>query len=99
VKNESLRKLEERAAINMPMQGSAADMLKIAMVRVHEALKKLKMESKMILQVHDELVFEVPGEEEKEMRSLAIDKMKNAVELRVPVEVEVGTGKSWYEAH
>lgn len=98
-KNAAVRQFEERAAINMPIQGTAADMIKIAMINIHNAIKKEKLKSLMILQVHDELVFDVLKDEVKTMESLVTEKMKAALKLDVPVEVEVGTGKNWFEAH
>jgi DNA polymerase I len=97
--NAAARAEDERAAINMPIQGTAADMIKIAMINIAEELKKKKMESKMLLQVHDELVFEAKTEELEELKKIVIDKMKNAIKLNVPIEVEVGVGDTWFEAH
>jgi DNA polymerase-1 len=97
--NRQLREFAERTSINTPIQGSAADMIKIAMIHIHRSLKNANMTSKMILQVHDELVFEVPGEEIDKMKSLIKDCMEKAMALRVPVKVEIGTGENWLEAH
>ena len=97
--NATARAEDERAAINMPIQGTAADMIKIAMVNIYNEFVKNKLESKMLLQVHDELVFEVQIKEIERVKKIVIDKMKNAIKLDVPVEVEVGVGDSWYEAH
>ena len=93
------RKAAERMAINMPIQGSAAEMIKIAMLDIAKALKNNKMKSKMVLQIHDELIFELPEDEELSLKKIVIDKMENAVELIVPLVVEYGIGKNWYEAH
>lgn len=98
-KNQNLRQNAERQAINMPIQGTAADMIKIAMVRIDADLTKKKLESKMLLQVHDELVFEIEKEEEATMRKLVEKQMKEAMNLSVPIEVEIGVGKNWLEAH
>jgi len=98
-KNSAVRNAEERQAINMPIQGSAAEMIKIAMVAIHKEMKKRKMESRMLLQVHDELVFESPKNEVKELEKLVAEKMKTAMKLSVPVDVEVGTGPNWLDAH
>ncbi|HQI81690.1 MAG TPA: DNA polymerase, partial [Deltaproteobacteria bacterium] len=84
-------------AINTPIQGSAADIIKLAMVRIHERMKG--MQSRMILQVHDELVFEVVPDELEQVRTLVKHEMENAFPLHVPVHVDIGTGKSWAEAH
>jgi DNA polymerase-1 len=98
-KNAVVRQRDERVAINMPVQGSAADMIKIAMINIHEEFKKEKMKSKMILQVHDELVFDCDKDEIKEVEKIVTNKMKRALKLIVPIEVEVGIGENWYEAH
>jgi DNA polymerase I len=97
--NPTVRAEDERAAINMPIQGTAADMIKIAMINIFEEFKKNRYESKMLLQVHDELVFEVKKSEFEEVKKCVIRNMKNAIKLNVPVEVEAGDGKSWFEAH
>lgn len=98
-KNAVVRQRDERVAINMPVQGTAADMIKLAMIDIHNELKKKKMRSKMILQVHDELVFEVEKGEEEVLKKLVVNKMKNALKLNCPVDVEVGIGSNWFEAH
>jgi len=97
--NPTVRAEDERAAINMPIQGTAADMIKIAMIKIFEDFKKNGYESKMLLQVHDELVFEVKKNEFEEVKKCVIKNMKNAIKLNVPVDVEVGEGKNWFEAH
>jgi DNA polymerase-1 len=97
-KNGNLRARAEREAINMPMQGSASDIVKIAMLRADDALRRAKLQARMILQVHDELVFEVP-EAEVERTSEVIKKaMESAAELAVPLVVEIGVGKNWMDA-
>ena len=83
----------------MPIQGTSADMIKRAMIDIHRALKAEKLKSKMLLQVHDELVFEVYEKEEKRVRALVEDKMKHALAMNVPIEVEIGVGANWLEAH
>jgi DNA polymerase-1 len=97
--NAAARAEDERAAINMPIQGTAADMIKIAMINIAKHFEENKYQSKMLLQVHDELVFEVKKSELEEVRKIVTDDMKNAMKLNVPIEVEIGTGKDWYEAH
>jgi len=99
--NFTVRGFAERNAINSPIQGSAADMIKLAMIRVHEEMKKKHWNSKMILQVHDELVFDATEEELPELKDLIIKCMTGAMVLPngVPVEAEVGVGKNWLEAH
>lgn len=96
-KNYAVRQMAERAATNAPIQGTAAELIKIAMIRIHEAMQKAKLASKIILQVHDELVFEVPQEEASTMGHLVVSNMEHAAELRVPLKVDVGLGDNWLE--
>ena len=96
--NNSVRQFAERAAINAPIQGSAADIIKIAMINIHNILKEKKLGSKMILQVHDELVFEVPGDETEEMKKIVRKGMEEVIKLTVPVKVQVKVGNNWLEA-
>lgn len=98
-KNQTVRQNAERQAINMPIQGTAADMIKLAMVRIDSAFLKGNLRSSMILQVHDELVFEVKKKELENVRSIVEQEMRNALSLCVPIEVEIGVGKNWLEAH
>ncbi len=98
-KNQNIRGNAERQAINMPIQGTAADMIKIAMINIHRELKKKKLKSRMVLQVHDELVFDVVKGEEESMRSLVEKEMRDAMPMNVPIEVELGIGKNWLDAH
>ena len=97
--NSVVRGFAERNAINAPIQGSSADMIKIAMIGIHQELERLKMRSKMILQVHDELVFDAHLDELDALKSIVQDKMVNALPLSVPVVVEMNTGANWLEAH
>ena len=97
--NRNIREATERAAINMPIQGTAADMIKIAMIRIHHKLIQEQLRSMMILQIHDELLFEVPDEELETLKSIVVREMENALPLDVPLKVDVGIGNSWYEAH
>ena len=97
--NSVVRGFAERNAINAPIQGSSADMIKIAMIGIHEEMQRLKMQSKMILQVHDELVFDAHLGELNELKSIVENKMVNALPLSVPVVVEINTGSNWLEAH
>jgi DNA polymerase-1 len=97
--NQNIRQNAERQSINHPIQGTAADMIKLAMVRIDRTIEKRKLQSTMILQVHDELVFEVKKEEESELRKLVEKEMREALSLDVPIEVEIGVGKNWLEAH
>ncbi len=97
--NAVVRGFAERNAINAPIQGSAADIIKVAMVRIQEALRSGGYDARMILQVHDELVFDVPKDEVAPLGDLVREQMEQAVELTVPLEVEIETGKNWLEAH
>ncbi len=97
--NGTMRSFAERNAINAPIQGSSADMIKIAMISIQRELDRLKMQSKMILQVHDELVFDAHLGELEALKSLVNDKMVNALPLTVPVIVEINTGENWLAAH
>ncbi|KMP11090.1 DNA polymerase I [Candidatus Nitromaritima sp. SCGC AAA799-C22] len=98
-KNRQVREGAERVAINSPIQGSAADLIKVAMIRLSRQMAELKLKSKMILQVHDELVFECPVKEKDKMESLARKEMEGACSLSVPLVVDMGWGKNWSEAH
>jgi len=97
--NATVRGFAERNAINAPIQGSAADMIKLAMINIFNEMNARKLKSKMTMQVHDELVFEVHQSELEEMKTLVKDKMQSAMKLNVPILVEVGVGKNWLEAH
>ena len=97
--NAILRKASERNAINAPIQGTAADLIKVAMVKIGKALKEQGFQSKMILQVHDELIFDVPQQEIDTLKPLINDLMSRAMQLSVPLSVEIDEGNSWYEAH
>ena len=98
-RNQVLRGNAERNAINAPIQGTAADIIKVAMVNIDRRLHDGKFDAKMILQVHDELIFEVKPEEIEQLRKIVIEEMQNAVKLNVPLLVECGIGKNWLEAH
>jgi DNA polymerase-1 len=97
--NGNVRGMAERNAINSPIQGSAADIIKLAMINIHEKFKDQNLRSKMILQVHDELVFDVCIPELEKMKNIVKYEMENVVKLEVPLLVEMGTGKNWLEAH
>jgi DNA polymerase-1 len=90
--------MAERMALNAPIQGSAADVIKVAMLRVSAALDKAALKSRMLLQVHDELIFEAAPGEFEALRDLVCDQMASAAQLRVPLEVSVGSGHSWWDA-
>ena len=97
--NNTVRSAAERNAINAPIQGTAADMIKLAMIHVHEELTRRNFKTRMLLQVHDELVFDLCRGEEAAVRELVEEKMKTAIPLDVPIVVEMGVGKTWLEAH
>jgi hypothetical protein len=97
--NASVRGFAERIAINAPIQGTAADIIKIAMIKVDEAIRHHNYRSQMTLQVHDELVFNVPTEEVDKFRQSVKHAMETAASLRVPLIVDVGIGHNWLEAH
>jgi DNA polymerase-1 len=97
--NAVVRGYAERNAINMPIQGTAADMIKLAMIAVHKVFKAHNLRSRMILQVHDELVFDAHRTEVEIIKPLILEGMRNALPLRVPVEAEIGVGNNWLEAH
>ena len=97
--NQVVRGAAERNAVNAPIQGSAADIIKIAMINIHKKLEEGKYKTKMLLQVHDELVFDCHKDELEEMKQLIQSEMENAYKLSVPLDVEVGIGQNWLEAH
>ena len=97
--NATVRNFAERNAINAPIQGSSADMIKIAMIGIQSEIERLHLQSKMILQVHDELVFDARLDELSELKTMVNEKMVNAMPLSVPVIVEINTGDNWLEAH
>ena len=98
-KNGNVRQNAERIAINTTIQGSAADLIKIAMINIHRYLKENKLQTRMMLQVHDELVFEVPADELEQVKPEIRRLMESAMELTVPLKVDIGVGKNWLEAH
>lgn len=97
--NQTVRGFAERNAINAPIQGSAADMIKIAMINIHREFKTQKLDARMTMQVHDELVFDVPHHEIEIVKPIILHNMKNAIKTEVPIMVEIGTGLNWLEAH
>ena len=97
--NMTVRGFAERNAINAPIQGSAADLIKIAMIHIQQDIQERGLRGKMIMQVHDELVFDVPNEEIDTFKEIIANRMKNAIELQVPIEIEIGAGRNWLEAH
>ena len=98
-RNGMIRAMAERTAINAPIQGSAADIIKTAMIEVDKVMEKKQMQSKMLLQVHDELVFDMHQSESEELKSLVKEKMEQAITLQVPLIVDIGEGDTWLKAH
>jgi DNA polymerase-1 len=98
-RNVQRRQYAERSAINAPMQGTAADIIKKAMIAVHDWLQKDQPPARMIMQVHDELVFEVEASAAASVKQAVVDLMSRAATLRVPLQVDTGTGLNWDEAH
>jgi DNA polymerase-1 len=97
--NATVRGFAERNAINAPIQGSAADMIKIAMINIHKELVAKNLRSRMTMQVHDELIFDVPNDEVEIIKPIITENMKNAIKTKVPIMVEIGVGTNWLEAH
>jgi DNA polymerase-1 len=97
--NRGAREFAERAAINTPIQGTAADCIKAAMISIDRRMRALQMEGRAILQVHDELLFEVPEEELDALLPLVRKEMEEAMKLDVPLRTTIGYGKNWHEAH
>jgi DNA polymerase-1 len=97
-KNHALRTRAEREAINAPLQASAADLMKMAMLKVHERLKREGVQAQIIMQVHDELLLEVPEAEVERVKELVKTEMENVYELSVPLVVDIGVDKNWMEA-
>jgi len=95
--NFQIREFAQRAAINQPLQGTAADLIKMAMIEVEKQIEAKGLKAKMIMQVHDELVFELPKEELEELKELVLNAMELGQPLRVPLEVDVNYGTSWKE--
>ena len=98
-KNGTVRGFAERNAINAPIQGSEADIIKVAMVKIFNRFKAEDIKSKMIIQVHDELNFSVYPEEKEKVEKIVIEEMENAYKLKVPLIADAGWGKNWLEAH
>jgi DNA polymerase-1 len=94
-RNPNLRGFAERTAVNTPLQGTAADLIKVAMIRIDRKLREQKLQTKMTLQVHDELLFDVPEDEVDNVRTLVKGEMENVIELKVPVVADVGIGQNW----
>ncbi|MFO7890601.1 MAG: DNA polymerase I [bacterium] len=97
--NQRIREFGERTAVNTPIQGTAADLIKIAMIRISDNLQDKKWKSKLILQIHDELLFESPADEIESLKEMITKEMTSAIQLTVPIEVDIGAGDNWLEAH
>jgi DNA polymerase I len=98
-RNQTERGFAERNAINAPIQGTAADMIKLAMIRIHDFIKREKLRSRMVLQVHDELLFDAHRDELDVLKTHVEELMRNALPLSVPMEIGMGTGMNWLQAH
>jgi DNA polymerase-1 len=98
-RNATVRGFAERNAINAPIQGSAADIIKVAMINIHRRMKEEHLQSKMILQVHDELNFSVVPEEKSRVEQIVLSEMEAAYQLKVPLIADAGWGNNWLEAH
>lgn len=97
-KNYMMREFGKRAAMNAPIQGSAADLIKLAMIHIYKKMQEEQVKSRMILQIHDELIFDVWEEELEQMRSIVEEGMQHAMKLRVPLIAEANIGRTWYDA-
>jgi DNA polymerase-1 len=95
----AVRQFAERTAINAPIQGTAADLIKVAMVNISRLFTKRHLQAVMIMQVHDELVFEVPSSEREEVMTLVKKEMEEVIKISVPLKVDINAGKNWDEAH
>jgi DNA polymerase-1 len=97
--DQTVRQLGERAAMNTPIQGTAADIIKMAMINITKKMQQKRIASRLILSIHDELVFEVPVDDADEMEKFIKEEMEQVMTLSVPLKVSIGRGKSWAEAH
>jgi DNA polymerase-1 len=97
--NQGMRVAAEYMAVNTPVQGSSADLIKLAMIHIHDRLRRERLSAQMLLQVHDELVFEVPLAELEVVKPLVVEEMERAIRLDVPIKADVGAGRNWFEAH
>ncbi len=97
-RNPNARSFAERTAVNTPLQGTAADLIKLAMIRIDEILRREKLETKMLLQVHDELLFEAPPQEAEEVAQMVKREMENVHRLDVPMIADIGIGDNWRDA-
>ena len=97
--NQAMRQFAERMAINAPIQGTAADLIKIAMIEIQKRIEERGLRMKMIIQIHDELVFEIPEEEAAEAKNLVKKEMEGVIDISVPLKIDINTGKNWSEAH
>ena len=98
-RNATARQGAERDAINTPIQGSAADLIKVAMVNVEKALRAAHLRTRLVLQIHDELLFDTPREEVEQVKEIVRKEMTNAIDFGVPLEVGIGVGDNWLAAH
>ena len=98
-KNAMTRQFGERVAMNAPIQGTAADIMKLAMIKVYDSLKAEGLRSRLIIQVHDEILVETFEEEKERVREIIRTSMMNAVSFKVPLEIDINEGRNWFEAH
>ena len=98
-KNATIRALAERNAVNAPIQGTSADIIKLAMISVDKRIREAGLKSKMVLQIHDELLFDAVPEEIEELGRIVVAEMENVITLSIPLTVECNYGKNWLEAH
>ena len=98
-KNATIKQFAERTAINTPIQGSAADLIKLAMIRCHTAIREQGLKARMLLSVHDEIIFEAPPKEIESLSHLVQKEMESVFTLKVPLKVNIGVGQNWAEAH
>ena len=97
--NRNIREAEKRATINMPIQGTASELIKVAMISINRIMRERNLKGKMILQIHDELLFEIPKHEKEEVIELVMNEMVNAIKFKVPIKVDCNYGMNWFEAH
>ena len=98
-RNNNARNFAERNSVNMPIQGTSADMIKLAMIGINKRIDENRLKSRMILQVHDELVFDMYIPEEETLRQIVEEEMKNSIQLDIPIEISINVGDNWLEAH
>jgi DNA polymerase-1 len=96
-RNQNIRQFAQRQAVNTPIQGSAADLIKMAMIQIHRSIQQEKLRARMVLQIHDELLFDLPEDELERVQSLVRDRMEHVLALDVPIKVDIKRGKNWLD--